>query len=52
MQLALHGNMEYPKKENMSRVSIHMMNLKEKRLEAGKQNIKIIEKKENQTSFL
>ena len=45
--------MEYPKKENMSRVSIHMVNLKEKRLEAGKQNIKIIsEKKKNQTFFL
>ena len=35
----MHGNTEYPKQEDMARVSIHNMNLKEKRLETGKQNI-------------
>ena len=35
----MHGNTEYPKQEDMTRVSIHNMSLKEKRLETGKQNI-------------
>lgn len=35
----MHGNTEYPKQEDMARVSIHNMNLKEKRLETGKRNI-------------
>ena len=35
----------------MARVSIHSMNLKEKRYETGKQNIKIFLEKKKKTNF-
>ena len=33
MELTVHRNMEYPKQEDMARVSIHGISLKEKQLE-------------------
>ena len=33
MELTVHRNMKYPKQEDMARVSIHGISLKEKRLE-------------------
>ena len=44
--------MEYPKQEGMTRVNIKSMNLKEKRLDTGKQNMKIILGKKNIQTFL
>ena len=52
MQPFLHGNSEYPKRKDMDRGSIRSNNLKENRLQAGKQNMKIISDKKIKTFFL
>ena len=48
----MHGNSEYPKRKDMDRGSIRSNNLKENRLQAGKQNMKIISDKKIKTFFL